>query len=307
MSKVALFVGDVSVDLTMVADHLPAPDEKVHVDHASEAPGGVVANAAVACALTGAAVRALLQMGDDTAGEVAAAGLRKRGVAVEFDTVPGRTCRVVIIIEPHGEKRLLLDPGVSMYPGRAAIERLDLADIGWVHTAVYGDAARLLVEKCRHAGIPWSLDLEPASFTAGVQTLADMIDGADVIFCNDRAAAAIGGDAVAMLLSLGAKSVIRTLGPSGAQFTSADMRFDVAAPKLASVTDTTGAGDCLAGWFIGEIMGGMSPDAALTAAVAAATLSCRALGAQDSYPTKTDVAAVLKQELPAPKAKNEET
>ncbi|MBB3455000.1 ribokinase [Rhizobium sp. BK313] len=306
MSKIALFVGDVSLDLTMVADHLPAPDEKVHVDHASEAPGGVVANAAVACARTGASVKALLQMGDDAAADVAATGLRERGVDVEFDTVPGRTCRVVVIIEPHGEKRLLLDPGVSMYPGHAAIERVDLADIGWVHTAVYGDAARLLVEKCRHAGVSWSLDLEPASFPSGIQTLVEMIDGASVIFCNDRAAAAIGGDPVAMLLALGAKAVIRTLGPIGAQFNAADQIFDVSAPKLASVIDTTGAGDCLAGWFIGETIAGLTAEAALKAAVVAATLSCQALGAQDSYPNQTEVAAVLNQGLPVPKTKNEE-
>ncbi len=307
MTKTALFVGDVSLDLTMVADHVPAPDEKVHVDHTAEAPGGVVANAAVACARTGVAVKALLQMGDDTAASTIVAGLRARGVDVRFDTVSGRTCRVVVIVEPHGEKRLLLDPGVSMYPARAAIERLDLAGIGWVHTAVYGEAAELLVAKCRAAGIPWSLDLEPASFSAGIGTLAAMIDGAAAIFCNDRAAAAIGGDAAAELLALGARAVVRTLGPKGARFITANSGFDVSAPVLASITDTTGAGDCLAGWFIGETIAGSSAQAALEAAVTAATLSCRALGAQDSFPTQTEVAAFRRNGSQRPPAKNEET
>jgi ribokinase len=293
MTATALFVGDVSLDLTMVADHVPAPDEKVHVEHSSEAPGGVVANAAVACARAGASVRALLQMGDDAAAATIAAGLRDRGVDVRFDTVPGRTCRVVVIIEPHGEKRLLLDPGVSMYPGEAAVDSLDFADIGWVHTAVYGTAAERLVAKCRAAGIPWSLDLEPASFTPGIHTLATMIDGAAAIFCNDRAAKAIGDDAAVRLLALGAKAVVRTLGPGGAAFSSVERTFHAAAPTLATVKDTTGAGDCLAGWFIGEMVDGASPEAALQAAVVAATLSCRALGAQDSYPTRTEVAAFL--------------
>jgi ribokinase len=293
MIGTALFVGDVSLDLTMVADHVPAPDEKVHVEHSSEAPGGVVANAAVACARTGASVRALLQMGSDAAATTIVAGLRDRGVDVRFDTMPGRTCRVVVIIEPHGEKRLLLDPGVSMYPGEAAVASLDLAGIGWVHTAVYGAAAERLVAKCRAAGIPWSLDLEPASFTLGIHTLSTMIDGAAAIFCNDRAAEAIGGDATARLLALGARSVVRTLGPGGAAFSTAEKTFSAAAPTLAAVKDTTGAGDCLAGWFIGEIVEGASPEAALQAAVVAATLSCRALGAQDSYPTQTEVATFL--------------
>jgi ribokinase len=287
----ALFVGDVSLDLTMVADHVPAPDEKVHVDFTTEAPGGVIANAAVACARTGATVRAMLQMGTDGAAATIAAGLRERGVATEVANVPGRTCRVVVIIEPHGEKRLLLDPGVSMYPSRAAVGDLDLTGVAWVHTAVYGDAAALLVERCRAAGIAWSLDLEPASFRDGIDALAPMIDGAAVIFCNDRAATAVGGDAPARLLALGAKAIIRTLGPNGAQFVSADLDIQVAAPVLDIVVDTTGAGDCLAGWFVGEIISGATARAALEAAVTAASLSCGALGAQDSYPTQTEVAA----------------
>jgi ribokinase len=287
----ALFVGDVSLDLTMVADHVPAPDEKVHVDFTTEAPGGVIANAAVACARTGATVRALLQMGTDGAATTIAAGLRESGVVTEIANVPGRTCRVVVIIEPHGEKRLLLDPGVSMYPSRAAVEDVDLTDVAWVHTAAYGNAAALLVERCRAAGIAWSLDLEPASFMDGIDALAPMIAGAAVIFCNDRAATAVGGDAPAKLLALGAKAVIRTLGPNGAQIVSADLNIQVVAPVLDAIVDTTGAGDCLAGWFVGEIINGASARSGLQAAVVAASLSCGALGAQDSYPTQTEVAA----------------
>lgn len=50
----ALFVGDVSWDLTLAVDDVPAPDEKVHADGATKAPGGVVGNAAVEAALAGA-------------------------------------------------------------------------------------------------------------------------------------------------------------------------------------------------------------------------------------------------------------
>jgi ribokinase len=287
----ALFVGDVSLDLTMVVDHVPGPDEKVHVRQSLEAPGGVVANAAVACARTGTAVKALLQTGNDSAGSTVAAELRARGIQVQLDNVPGHTCRVVVMIDPHGEKRLLLDPGVSMYPSGRTVAQLDLAGTTFVHTAAYADAASILVGKCRSAGIRWSLDLEPATFPDGIDALAAMIDGAAVIFCNDRAAAAIGDDAAARLLAFGAKAIVRTRGAKGAQFISAETDFRVAAPSLELIRDTTGAGDCLAGWFIGETVAGRSPQAALEAAVIAAALSCRGLGAQDSFPTKADVAA----------------
>ena len=54
-----MFVGAISVDLTMTVDHVPAPDEKVH----AESSGGVVANAAVACARAGGRVRLVFQVG----------------------------------------------------------------------------------------------------------------------------------------------------------------------------------------------------------------------------------------------------
>jgi ribokinase len=289
VSATALFVGDVSLDLTMVVDHVPAPDEKVRATETVEAPGGVVANAAVACARTGASVRALLQAGRDSTAAVAAA-LAAARVEARIEGVAGRTCRAVIIIDPQGEKRLLLDPGVSMYPSRDAVLQLDLTRIGWVHTAVYADAAVILVEKCRAGGVRWSLDLEPVTFRDGIDALAALIDGAAVVFCNDRAAAAIGGDAAARLLAFGAKAVVRTRGASGARYLSHEADVAIAAPALDVVRDTTGAGDCLAGWFIGETLAGRSPAVALQAAVTASTLSCRALGAQASYPTKTDVA-----------------
>jgi ribokinase len=287
----ALFVGDVSLDLTMVVDHVPEPDEKIHVHRIVEAPGGVVANAAVACARTGIEVETLLQVGDDLAGSAVAAELRARGIQVQIKTVPGRTCRVVIIVDSHGEKRLLLDPGMSMYPSREAVAQLDLGGLAWVHTAVYGDAAALLVGNCRSAGIRWSLDLEPATFSDGIDVLAAMVDGAAVVFCNDRAAAAVGNDAVAKLLALGARAIVRTQGAKGARFISTQTDFDVTAPRLDLIRDTTGAGDCLAGWFIGKTIAEYSPQAALESAVIASALSCRALGAQNSFPTPADVSA----------------
>ena len=58
----ALFVGDVSWDLTLAVDDVPAPDEKVHAD------GPRRRLAAVAAALAGASVRAVTRCGDDPVG-----------------------------------------------------------------------------------------------------------------------------------------------------------------------------------------------------------------------------------------------
>ena len=286
----ALFAGDVSIDLTMRCSHVPAPDEKVHVNAAVEAPGGVAANAAVACALAGTATTLMIATGDDEPGERIIGKLQAYGVTVDASVRAGPTCRVVVLVEPHGEKRLLLYPGVSMYPEKKQIADVSLHDVGWFHTAVYHiPNAEAMVERCREQHIPWSLDLEPSTFPGGIGTLSKLVDGAAAVFCNLRASAAIGPDAAGQLLQMGAASVVETLGRDGARLCDTGGFYHVPAPRV-TVIDTTGAGDCLAGWFVAERLQGASPEQALRTAVDAAALSCRRLGAQSSFPSRAQLA-----------------
>jgi ribokinase len=284
--KVALFAGDGTLDLTLHVSHVPQPDEKVHVQTASESAGGVIANAAVACALAGHAARALIQAGADEAGARVLSELAARNVDIGPSISAGENCRVVILVEPHGEKRLLLYPGTSLYPSLAQTRAVSLEDVGWMHTAIYDlEAGLALIERCRANDIPWSIDLEPASFTEGVETLGRHLDGAAVVLCNARAAQALGPNAVKRLLSFGVRAVVLTEGATGATWCEGENRYVVAAPRIVPV-DTTGAGDCLAGWLVAGLMKGLPKPAALADAVIAASLSCTQPGAQLSYPTR---------------------
>ncbi|MHB1524164.1 MAG: carbohydrate kinase family protein [Candidatus Dormibacteria bacterium] len=297
MTGAALFVGDVCWDVRVHVGHIPAPDEKVCADATSESVGGVTANAAVACALAGVASRAVMRFGSDRVGREARTQLKDRGIRLEASMGDGATCVAVVVIEPHGEKRLMVGPGDSMYPTAAAVSAVDLAGVDWVHTAVYDKAAAsLLVSRCRAAGIPWSLDIEPATFAHGVDDLTDHIDGAEVVFCNARAAKLIGPDPGLRLIELGSRAVVFTRGRSGACWLQADRPAVPITPMSSlgvKVVDTSGAGDCLAGWFIAERLRGSTPIQALTAAVVAATLSCGLSGAQPSFPTRSAVAVAL--------------
>lgn len=292
MSGAALFVGDCSRDTTFVVDHLPEPDEKVHAEAFVEGAGGVVANAAVAAARAGAKVRLLVRTGDDSAGAEIVSALRSEGVAVDPEVASGATCRVVTVLESHGEKRLLLAEGVSMYPSTDAVGHLDLDGVGWVHTAAYGEAAAVLARRCREAGIPWSVDLEPATLLAGEDRIGPVLDGAAVVFCNARAIAALGSDGAGRLFARGVGAVILTQGPLGAMVLRGDgSNHRITAPLAPEVRDPTGAGDCLAGWIVAGRLRGASLEAALADAVSAATISCAGLGAQTSYPTLAAVEA----------------
>jgi len=292
-SEGGLFVGDVGIDLTLAARRLPEPDEKLVVDAASEAPGGVVTNAAVACGRAEARVRVLIRVGADGAGRAVLEMLAAEDIAVSAQVSPGLTCRAVTILEPHGEKRLLLFPGVSMFPTAEQVTETSLDGVGWVHTAAYDrPVALLLIDRCRRHGIPWSLDIEPATFPGGIDELAAHICGGALVFCNSRAAAAIGGDAAARLLAMGAGSVVLTLGRDGAVLCTPTERTTVAPPP-SEIVDTTGAGDCLAGWFVAERLAGSDPGTALRCGVAAATISCGRVGAHASFPTRSSIREAL--------------
>ncbi|MDR6101727.1 ribokinase [Agrobacterium larrymoorei] len=284
-----LFVGDISLDLSMSAPHVPAPDEKVHCSAISEAVGGVVTNTAVAFLKAGGSPTLVTQLGDDLASRSILAHMSEYDLDFCPAMTPGALCRVVTILEPHGEKRLLLYPGVSIFPHADVISDLDLSDIAHIHTSFFGPAAHGLVERARSANLPWSIDLEPATFSSGIDALADALLGASVVFVNDRAAAALGDDPVAKLNSMGAQTIIRSRGAEGAELHQSGIVISARPPLGVPIIDTTGAGDCLAGWFLAGQAASWAPEVIIRRAVIAATLSCRSVGAQSGYPSLEEV------------------
>jgi ribokinase len=295
-AEIALFAGDVSLDTTVVVDHVPEPDEKVHATGLVEDFGGVVANAAVACRLAGSAAALLAQLGDDLAADACRGRLRERDVTLRTPepVAHGTTSRALITLDSDGEKRLVLAPGVSLYPSLAACEKVDLTGVAWLHTAVYDlAAATVLISRCRALGIPWSADLEPATLRAGPAVLLARLGGAAAVFVNTRAARLLGEHPADRLFAAGVQQVIFTDGPDGARWSTPEYEVSVEVPTSAEpVIDTTGAGDCLAGSFIARSLRGHEPLSALRYAVTAASLSCRRLGGQSSYANAAEVHAL---------------
>ncbi|MFE2378751.1 carbohydrate kinase family protein [Streptomyces sp. NPDC059398] len=297
-TRTALLVGDTVFDTTVRVDALPAADEKVVSTDLTDALGGVVTNAAVACSLTGAPTALVSAVGSDTAGRECVARAERAGMDFRPEVTDGRSSRAVITIAEDGEKHLVLVPGARMYPSDEVCRTLPLDGTGWLHTAVYDPAAaRTLLARCAESGVPWSIDLEPATFADGIETLAAHLDGAATVFCNARAAQAIGPEPERVLFGLGVRSVIFTDGSRGARWCTpggaegSGRMVGVPAPSdPPPVIDTTGAGDCLAGSFVGMMLETGDPLAALRYAVTAASHSCSGFGAGASYATRAELA-----------------
>ncbi|MEU3270966.1 carbohydrate kinase family protein [Saccharomonospora sp. NPDC006951] len=296
MSKTVLFVGDSVYDTTVRVARLPGADEKVVGVEAVDAIGGVATNAAVACARTGNRARLVSVPGTDPAGRACAEQGAELGLEFLPETVPGPANRAVISLAADGEKQLVLVPGARMYPTAGTCRGLDLRDVAWVHTAVYDiEAAAVLSSRCAEAGIPLSIDLEPATFPGGIGDLAPHLAGAAVAFCNSRAAQAITGSGPAsaeeVLFGMGVAAVVRTEGSGGASWCTPEGTTTVSNPGDAPpVVDTTGAGDCLAGSFAALSVETGDPLTALRYAVRAASHSCSRLGGHRSFLSREELA-----------------
>ena len=189
----ALFVGDVTHDVTLAIPAVPEPDAKVSATELRTSPGGMAVNAAMACLRGRVPARLLVTTGDDPAGSAALKTLISEGLDVSGVARPGATAHAIVLLEPGGEKRLVLHPGVSMYPGPDQVGTVELDDVAWVQHAVYDvPCAAALVVRCRAARIPWSLDLEPSTFPDGIEALSPCLDGAEIAFCNAPSFARIG-------------------------------------------------------------------------------------------------------------------
>jgi len=290
----ALFAGDISFDTTVLVDHVPEPDEKVLTTEFVEDVGGVASNAAAACQLAGVPATLLCSLGTDQAAATCLANLTRRGVTVRHEPVQGPTTRALITLERHGEKRLVLATGVSMYPTTAQCRSVPLDGVGWMHTAVYdASASAALIERCRLAGIPWSIDLEPATLSGVLDAPAATLHGTAVAFVNTRAAAVLGTGPERQLFAAGVQAVVRTDGAAGARWCVPAEQTTVAVPEaVTAIVDSTGAGDCLAGTFVAQRLLGHGPLAALRYAVTAASLSCGRLGGQSAYAGHAEIAAI---------------
>lgn len=283
------FVGDVSLDTTVLVDHVPEHDEKVLTDRFVEDVGGVITNAAIACALWGAATRLHCAIASDAAGAMVSDAIRAHGVAISATSVPGQTTRAIVILDQTGEKRLVLSRGHTLYPPLEAVSSIEIVASTWVHTANYGGpATRLLLDRCLEQGVRFSLDLEPATLPATRNKLRELVEGARAVFVNDRSASLLGASGMAVL-GAHVGELVETRGPRGALVTTAQGSWAEPAQASVDVVDTTGAGDALAGVYIARRTAGDSPEHALRVAVAVATLSVTRLGASASYPAPDDL------------------
>jgi len=294
-----LCLGGSSVDIILGVPRLPVSDEKLVADYAGHQAGGLVANTACAAAHLGLKVAWGGRVGGDENGRILLNSFAEFDVDTSLSVIDagGITDFTVILLEPSGERTILVVPTVSPTPPLNETILSTLSQVRSVYTVPHTIGWFNQVAEATHSrsGLVF-VDVETSSPVRGAE-LRDVLTHSDVVFCNQRGLALATGDndpgtGAKVLLNLGLKCVCVTMGAGGAWAFTPEQR--VFSPAFAvPVVDTTGAGDCFHAVFIYGFLDGWSLDDSLNFANAAAALHIQQVGPRQGLPTRTQVEAFL--------------
>jgi sugar/nucleoside kinase (ribokinase family) len=293
-----LVVGELNADIVVALDDPPrfGDDEQI-VPRTSIVLGSSSAIMACGTARLGIPTSLVSVVGDDllgrfVLGELQARGVDTTGVRVDDRTPTGSS---TILTLPDGQRSILTALGTIGHVAVADIPAAVLADCAHVHVGSYflqeslrGDLPALY-RACRARGLSTSLD--PNDDPGGAWGLGDLLGEVDVMFCNEREAAAISGQSgveracawFAARLPPSAQVVVKQ-GAEGAHVAVCDGGRVVAShhaapdPLGTPVVDTVGAGDSLAAGYLAARLRGLSVVDQLRVGVRNGTATTRAAG-----------------------------
>lgn len=255
--------------------------------------GGPVATALVAARRLGCSAALATRLGTDETGKAIETGLRREGIALDLvqRSATSRSAASVILVDPHGERAILYDPGEETAP-----------DVTEPLLAAVREADALLLDRSRPAALAGAQAARAAGVTVQLdaggfdERVMEIIPLCDIVIASAYYAGARGlasEAAVDELLALGVKIAIVTLGAQGSVGKTASEGLIRVPAFPAPVVDTTGAGDVYHGAFIVAHLEGRSLPEAMRFAAVAAALKCRKPGGRAGIPGRHEIEAVL--------------
>jgi aminoimidazole riboside kinase len=319
-ARPVVVLGDLNVDLTLDLPDRAAPPAERAVREPRLSGGGTAGNTAAALARLGVPVEFHGAVGDDGFGrwlaeDLVACGVGTRGLVVTRDAP---TCQVIAMVEPDGERYLVvwpLDGGALTRLAPSQVDRGLIAGAAWLHTtgmclraSPVAEAVLEGMRVAREAGVPVSLDLNlrlelwglPDRVRAAVDTavaLADVVlgSGAEELVPLATARGMEVPDARAAVRALAADgtTVVARLGADGA-LGCGPGGLVVRAPGFPSaLRSPVGAGDAFNGGFIAARVAGHPLADALRWGNAVGALKVSREGGARDQPSWAEVEALL--------------
>jgi fructokinase/2-dehydro-3-deoxygluconokinase len=319
-ARPVVVLGDLNVDLTLELPDRGAPPAERVVREPRLTGGGTAGNTAAGLARLGVPVEFCGSVGDDAFGrwladELRAAGAGTRGLVVAGDAA---TCQVIALVEPDGERYLVVWPTDGGALTRLSPGDLDaglIAGASWLHTtgmclraAPVASAVLAGMRMARAAGVPVSLDLnlrlelwglssEVLAVVTAAVSLADVVlgSGAEELVPLARASGLAHEDveAAARAIAGGERTVVARLGAAGA-LACDEAGAIVRAPGLpARLRSPVGAGDAFDAGFVAARVAGLPLGEALRWGNAVGALKVARDGGARDHPTRDEVLALL--------------
>jgi len=298
-------VGSLNADLTITTDRLPSAGETVVGQDFVTRPGGKGANQAVAAARLGGSVVLVGAVGDDAHGALLVQAAQRDGIdtasVVRITDTP--TGVAVIEVDAHGENSIVVYAGANgrLAPQHVEAEAELIARASVVCLCLESPIETVLAAARlgRQAGATVMLNLSPF-----MDVPAGLLADADLLLVNEHEAAQLLGTADPTLdwestarqfAAKGVRDVVVTLGARGSlviQGGSGNASVLTPIPAVPThVVDTTGCGDAFTGAVAESLAGGNGLVAAARRAAVVASMAAAKQGAQDSYPTLTELEA----------------
>ncbi len=292
-------IGSANADLVVQVDRRPGGGETILGSDLVITPGGKGANQAVAASLSGGDVRFVGCVGADPYGELLRASLAGAGVDTSaLGTVSSSTGCALIFVTPDGENSIVVAPGANgaVTPDylRDSAQAWTAADLVVVQLEIPMDAVEFTAAECRSRGTRFLLNAAPAAVLP-----VGVLEGCDPLVVNESEAMILLGDApeawadpgdvARRLMGMGPRSVVITLGASGALAMGTDGKIHREPGRKVEAVDTTGAGDAFCGALATALAAGRTLAEGLVTATDVAALSVQRPGAQSSYPTFAEV------------------
>lgn len=316
MSSASLVViGNANVDLTTYVTTAPERGETVIGTGFSIGMGGKGANQAVAAARAGAHVAFIGRIGEDAFGDMVLEALTGEGLDLEhLSRVPVPSSVASIYVESGGANRIAVFSGASGTLDGPQARAIVSAQSGLkilvsqleIDTAVAGQA----LAAARELGATTILNTAPARvlppdvlantswLVANEVEIATVLGGVGLQLEAAPELGEILGNIHHWAAALGCNLVV-TAGEHGAVgYQEGSEVFHYRTDPVVA-TDTVGAGDCCVGYFAALLSEGLTWQQALAGGVIAATDSVTRVGAQSSYPTTDQAAAIRARAIAA--------
>ncbi len=238
--------------------------------------GGSAANTAACLASLGESVRFVGKVASDELGATFSADIAAAGVT--YDTPPAgegapATGSCLVLVTPDAEKTMCTDLGAGATIDPADLHKESIARARALYIEGYlvgpeGTTSTVdeAVETARRAGTLVSFSASDPGWVAFQRTaLLDLLDRVDLLFANEPEALGLAGedDLEAAIAALTARVPLLavTLGAAGCVIADREgRRTRVPAVPVATVVDSTGAGDSFAAGFLYGFVNDLGPE-----------------------------------------------